>query len=541
MSAEARELVVIGFLGSKLDRAGGSGAGRWEKWRPSISILQHEDLLVSRFELLHHKGRWDRELAEQVAADAAQVAPETVVRPWPHAVPDQWDFEGMFSALLDFCRDYPFDPEKEEYLVHISTGTHVAQICLFLLTESRHFPARLLQSSPPLRTEDGAGRYQIIDLDLSRYDQIAARFEGERREGVSLLKSGIETRNAAFNQQMDEIEFVAANSEAPMLLTGPTGAGKSQLASRIYELKRQRRQLDGRFVEVNCATLRGDQAMSALFGHVAGAFTGAERAREGLLRSADRGLLFLDEIGELGADEQAMLLRAIEERRFLPVGSDMEVESEFQLIAGTNRDLVAEAAAGRFRSDLLARIDMWSFEMPSLRERLEDLEPNINYELQRFAQESGRRVGFNREARQRYLEFAKGPDAKWVGNFRDLGASIARLGTLAPGGRIDVASVERELERLRRSWRAQPERSEADEELLVQTLGSEGRAELDPFDAAQLAEVLRVCRRSSTLSEAGRYLFRESRKRKKSSNDADRLRKYLARFELEFRDVARPQ
>ena len=100
-----------------------------------------------------------------------------------------------------------------------------------------------------------------------------------------------------------------------MLLVGPTGAGKSFLARRIYELKRSRHQLDGRFVEVNCATLRGDGAMSALFGHVKGAFTGAQNAREGLLRAADGGMLFLDEIGELGADEQAMLLKAIEEKR----------------------------------------------------------------------------------------------------------------------------------------------------------------------------------------------------------------------------------
>jgi transcriptional regulatory protein RtcR len=97
----------------------------------------------------------------------------------------------------------------------------------------------------------------------------------------------------------------------------------------------------GELVEVNCATLRGDAAMSTLFGHVRGAYTGAVEARAGMLRKADKGLLFLDEIGELGLDEQAMLLRAIEDRTFFPVGSDREVRSEFQLIAGTNRDLSA--------------------------------------------------------------------------------------------------------------------------------------------------------------------------------------------------------
>src|SRR5262249_21144841 len=116
---------------------------------------------------------------------------------------------------------------------------------------------------------------------------------------------------------------------------GPTGAGKSQLARRIYELKVARHQIAGAFVDVNCATLRGDAAMSTLFGHRKGAFTGAVQDRPGLLRAADGGLLFLDEIGELGLDEQAMLLRAVEEKRFLPVGADKEVASDFRLIAGT--------------------------------------------------------------------------------------------------------------------------------------------------------------------------------------------------------------
>ena len=104
--------------------------------------------------------------------------------------------------------------------------------------------------------------------------------------------------------------------------------------------------------------------MSALFGHEKGAFTGATTAREGLLRAAHEGMLFLDEIGELGCDEQAMLLRAIEEKKFLPVGADKEASSDFQLIAGTNRELTRAVEEGRFREDLLARINLWTFCLP---------------------------------------------------------------------------------------------------------------------------------------------------------------------------------
>src|SRR5882724_6726917 len=338
--------VAIGFLGSQLDS--GSGPARWEKWRPTVAMCQHEDLLIERLELLyarpHHK------LAGQVRSDIASISPETEVRLHQLDPQDAWDFQEVYGLLHEFARGYAFQPETERYLMHITTGTHVAQICMFLLTEARYFPAALLQSSPARRqVADAVGSYSIIDLDLSRYDQIAARFARERQESTDVLKSGIATRNAAFNRMIDAIERVAVRSKAPLLLVGPTGAGKSQLASRIYELKHARHQLKGEFVEVNCATLRGDAAMSTLFGHVKGAFTGAQADRAGLLRKAHDGIVFLDEIGELGRDEQAMLLKAIEEKRFFPLGADKETHSDFQLIAGTNRDLREDVAAGRFR------------------------------------------------------------------------------------------------------------------------------------------------------------------------------------------------
>ena len=150
--------------------------------------------------------------------------------------------------------------------------------------------------------------------------------------------------------------------------------------------------------------------MSALFGHRKGSFTGALADRPGLLREADGGLLMLDEIGELGADEQAMLLRAIEEKTFLPLGSDRPARSDFRLICGTNRDLRADVRSGRFREDLLARIDLWTFRLPGLAERREDIEPNVDFELAQAAARRGSEVRFNREAAARFREFPfKGP------------------------------------------------------------------------------------------------------------------------------------
>ena len=137
---KAKQQVVIGLLGSSLDS--GHGPDRWEKWRPTVSLCQHADFLVTRLELLYEP-KFAR-LTEEVVADIGTCSPETQVRATEIAFEDAWDFEQVYGALHDFARAYNFDTERDEYLIHITTGTHVAQICLFLLTESRYFPGRLI-------------------------------------------------------------------------------------------------------------------------------------------------------------------------------------------------------------------------------------------------------------------------------------------------------------------------------------------------------------------------------------------------------------
>lgn len=526
--------VAIGILGTKMD--GGFDVSRWDAWRPTVSLFQHDHLLWDRFELLAEANF--AKLANRVLDDIRQISPETEAR--LHEVKfgrDPWDLEAVYGALHDWARAYPFDPEREEYFIHITTGTHIAQISLFLLNEAGTLPGKLIQTSPPSSkaSRDRKPGYAVIDLDLSKYDKLATRFEREQAEVTEFLKSGIPTRNGGFNRLIDRIEQVALRSKAPLLLTGPTGAGKSLLARRIYELRKQRGGLRGGLVEVNCATLAGDTAASALFGHVRGSFTGAQKDRPGLLREADGGVLFLDEIGELGTDEQAMLLRALEDKTFLPVGADRPATSDFQLIAGTNRDLRAEVAAGRFREDLLARIQMWTFSLPSLADRREDIEPNLDYELDRFHRTHGRAASMNKEARQAFMRFAEAADTPWTGNFRDLNAAVTRMATLAPRGRIRTDEVAEEIARLRESWKRPGQIPAADASTgLDSPLDPETLTEIDPFDRVQLAHVVAVCRRSRTLSDAGRELFAVSRTKRSAPNDADRLRKYLARFGLDF-------
>jgi transcriptional regulatory protein RtcR len=172
--------------------------------------------------------------------------------------------------------------------------------------------------------------------------------------------------------------------------------------------------------------------------------------------------------------------------------------------------------------------------LPALRDRKEDIEPNLEFELKRFLEKEGQNATFNKEARTRYLTFATGPEALWSANFRDLSASVTRMATLAPQGRRTIEVVDDEIRRLKAFWKLPGDEADA---ILEKVIGADAAARLDRFDAVQLTDVLHACRQHPTASAAGRALFAQSRLEKKSSNDADRLVKYLARFGLKFEDV----
>jgi len=217
------------------------------------------------------------------------------------------------------------------------------------------------------------------------------------------------------------------------------------------------------------------------------------------------------------------------------VGSDEETESDFQLICGTNRDLKIIVANGCFRKDLLSRINLWTFHMPGLAERPEDIEPNLKYELDRFAERNNTHVTFNKEARKKFLAFATSSDALWSANLRDLNGAVTRMSTLAPGGRITKEVVQEEISRLNVLWSA----AETDilKKILNEVVGADRAEQLDRFEKVQLADVLKVCKKSKNMSEAGRKIFAVSRKNKRKTNDSDRLRKYLAKYDIQWNDI----
>jgi DNA-binding NtrC family response regulator len=222
----------------------------------------------------------------------------------------------------------------------------------------------------------------------------------------------------------------AARTSATILITGETGTGKELAACRVHQASGR----PGRFVPVNCAAIPDTLLESELFGHESGAFTGASRSREGLLQQADRGTIFLDEIGEMGYPAQAKILRAIEKREVYRVGARRPTPLDVRVVAATNQDLDAAVEAGRFRKDLYFRLNVARVHLPPLRERRCDIPAIIDHCLRTF-DASGRRSvdGFSSGALEALVAY------DWPGNVRELKNLIESLFvTVPPGGRIGL-------------------------------------------------------------------------------------------------------
>lgn len=204
----------------------------------------------------------------------------------------------------------------------------------------------------------------------------------------------------------------AAVTDASVLLCGETGTGKELFARAVHKNSSR---AHNNFVAVDCTVLPESIVGSLLFGHEKGSFTGADKTCEGLIRQAHRGTLFLDEVGELSPTLQKAFLRVLQERRFRPIGNNLEVDSDFRLVAATNRDLYQSVARGQFRQDLLYRLQSYLIELPPLRNRTDDIQPLASYHVERLCQ----RYGFC--SKQLTPEFIQTLCLyPWPGNVREL-------------------------------------------------------------------------------------------------------------------------
>jgi two-component system response regulator AtoC len=258
------------------------------------------------------------------------------------------------------------------------------------------------------------------------------RYLRERLHGAD-GKPTMLAESPAMRQVLDRVRQVAA-TPTTVLITGETGVGKEVIARAVHETSPRRERL---LVALNCAAIPGELLESELFGHVRGAFTGAQAAREGKFELADGGTLFLDEIGDMPAPLQAKLLRVLEDSVVERVGSNKRIQVDVRVISSTNRDLAAAVHDGAFREDLYYRLNVFHLESPPLRERTEDVRPLAESFLARFGREFGK--GALRLSDGAVARLERHP---WPGNVRELQNVMERAAVLsAPAAVIEEALI----------------------------------------------------------------------------------------------------
>lgn len=246
---------------------------------------------------------------------------------------------------------------------------------------------------------------RCIERRLMERQNFALQRDVERSYPVDIIGDAQSTLS------MKKLIAQIAPSQAAVLVEGESGTGKELVARALHQLS----QRSGPFVPLNCGAIAPDLLESELFGHVSGAFTGAKKGREGLFRVANNGTLFLDEIGEMPLSMQSSLLRALEQKAIRPVGAEREVQVDVRIVAATNRNLKEEVAEGRFRRDLYYRLNVLTIELPSLRDRLDDIPALAHHFTQQLAKDLGSKpVSWTHE------DIAAMQAYDWPGNIREL-------------------------------------------------------------------------------------------------------------------------
>ena len=285
----------------------------------------------------------------------------------------------------------------------------------------------------PLRNEEILHRLEQIDaLRGLREDNRALR---------SMVLGGAKGSFAFSSPAMQAVERLVsrvAPTDSTVLITGESGTGKGVTARRVHELSARR---DGPFVAVNCGAIPENLIESELFGHTKGAFTSADRPRRGLFTQADRGTIFLDEIGELPLSMQTKLLHVLEAKEVRALGSEASRKIDVRIVAATNRDLPTMVKEGRFREDLFFRLSVFQIAMPPLRERRSDIPALLRHVIAQrvMPSGSGETLTLDPEAEDLLANFA------WPGNVRQLENVLHRAAILADGGCIRVVDLPPEV------------------------------------------------------------------------------------------------
>jgi len=290
---------------------------------------------------------------------------------------------------------------------------------------------------------DGAFDFVTKPINLDRLSLLVKRALSSRKlqiENTNLLNElemlkkkhkfdGVIGKSQKMQKVMEVIEQVA-QTKASVLITGESGVGKELVADAVHDLSNRSREA---YVKVHCAALSESLLESELFGHEKGAFTGAVAQKKGRFELADKGTIFLDEIGEINAQVQIKILRVLQEKKFERVGGEKTLQIDTRVISATNRDLQAEIQKGNFREDLYYRLNVVNIEVPPLRERKEDIPVLSAVFLKEFNDENGKSLeGFSTKARLVLNNYS------WPGNIRELRNCIESAVVLSKGSVIEV-------------------------------------------------------------------------------------------------------
>ena len=351
------------------------------------------------------------------------------------------------AALRELDRSEPFDAILTDLRMPGASGLDLLRVARHRDPRALVFVLTAFGDAAAAGEAIRAGAYDFISkpYDVARLRLGLAQALERRRltpsSGAEPVRSG-ESEAAIIGHSPAIIEVMktvarVAPSQATVLITGETGTGKELIARVIHGFSDRAAQ---RFVAVNCSALAEGVLESELFGHVRGAFTGAALSRPGLFREADRGTIFLDEIGDVSPALQSRLLRVLQEHEITPVGADTPVRVDVRVLAATHQNLEALVQQGRFREDLYYRLNVVAVKLPPLRERLQDLPLLVHHFLRRLAAQHGHEpVALDPEAESYLLAYS------WPGNVRELVNVLERAIVLAAQGVIGPEHLPAEL------------------------------------------------------------------------------------------------
>lgn len=348
--------------------------------------------------------------------------------------------DGVHSARDKLASVDPYDVVITDLVMPDGTGMEVLDA-----VRARSTDTQILMVTAYATTEQAVeamrkGAYDYVQKPFKNHELLVTLEKALEKRAIvaenETLRAEVQSRwsegqligkSPAMDRLRDLIKRVASSTTS-VLITGESGTGKEMVARALHFQSPRAKEP---FVVLNCGAMPENLIESELFGHVKGAFTGANTEKEGLFRAADGGTLFLDEVGELPPPLQVKLLRVLQERKVRPVGGSAEVEVDVRVLAATNRNVESEVDSGAFREDLFYRLNVIRIEVPPLRERPEDIPVLAGYFLQKHAAVQGRRLEFSPEA-MRWLA-----QQSYAGNVRELENIVERGVTLSPGSTVN--------------------------------------------------------------------------------------------------------